>query len=127
MDGTRPSTFAAAADGSRPGSCNRLSGPVRHRRVVSVGGARGALGALVLGGDGWVVGNDSEVPLLEALRGWVLLLLDIGYLRANLTRDPRQVISARADVDGSRCTLFPASRGDRRGSTSHSAATMRPG
>ncbi len=57
---------AAAADGSRPGSGGRSSGPVRQRRVVSVGGVRGVL---VLGGDGWVVSNDSEVRLVEALRG----------------------------------------------------------
>ena len=37
-----------------------------RRRVVSVGAVRGVL---VLRGGRWVVDNDSEVRLLEALRG----------------------------------------------------------
>ena len=38
----------------------------QRRRVVSVGGVRGVLAA---GEDGWVVSNESEVRVLEALRG----------------------------------------------------------
>lgn len=57
---------AAGGDGSRPDSGSRSGGSGRQRRVASVGGVRGVL---VLGEDGWVVGNDSEVRLLEGLRG----------------------------------------------------------
>ena len=38
----------------------------QRRRVVSAGGVRGVL---ALGEDGWVVSNESEVRVLEALRG----------------------------------------------------------
>ena len=54
---------AAGGAGSRPGSGD--SRRVRPR-VVSVGAFRGVL---ALGEQGWVVDNDSEVRLLEALRG----------------------------------------------------------
>ena len=54
---------AAGGAGSRPGSGD--SRRVRPR-MVSVGAFRGVL---ALGEQGWVVDNDSEVRLLEALRG----------------------------------------------------------
>ena len=54
---------AAGGAGKRPGSGD--SRRVRPR-VVSVGAFRGVL---ALGEQGWVVDNDAEVRLLEALRG----------------------------------------------------------
>ena len=57
---------ATAADGSRPGSGGGSVGSRRQRRRVSLGRVQGVL---TLGERGWVVANDAEVRLLEALSG----------------------------------------------------------
>ena len=79
---------AAATDGSRPGSVGGSVGSRRRRRQVSVGCVRGVL---TLGERGWVVANDAEVRLLEALRAesgardrlWAIVAaLDAGVVEA---------------------------------------------
>ena len=76
-----------------------------RRRVVSVGAVRGVL---VLRGGRWVVDNDSEVRLLEALRGergararlWALAAtLDAGLVGAGDLRRLNARLSAIAAVE----------------------------
>ena len=75
------------------------------RRVVSVGAVRGVL---VLGEDGWVVENDSEVRLVEALRGergardrlWALAAtLDEGLVEAGDLRRLNERLSVITAIE----------------------------
>ena len=96
----------ACVDGARRGS---VRGSARsrgeRRRTVSVGVVRGVL---ALGEHGWVVDNDSEVRLLEALRGergarqrlWALAaVLDAGLVEAGNLRWLNGRLSAIAAVE----------------------------
>ena len=77
----------------------------QRRRVVSVGPVRGVL---ALGEHGWVVDNDSEVRLLEALRAErgalqrlraLAAVLDTGLIGAGDLRRLNGRLSAIAAVD----------------------------